>query len=299
MNILHLFCPPVYAHPGEAAVSPSVSAAAWWDWRLEWVLLFILIFVGAVYFRWLKEAQRNTGQKSSWKYPVRFFLALLCIYIAAASPIDHVGEVYLFSMHMVQHNLFMYPVPWLILSGIPAWMASYWLGKSGVVGGAVYRILKHPVTACLLFNLIFTLWHIPFLYDWALKDRMVHNLEHFTMITSSIILWLPTWNPIRRDRPIYPLQMLYLIALAIAQLPVFAYVTFSKSVLYPTYAYAPRLTVLSAHADQQLGGVIMKITAMLVLFFSFIGICMAWYESQMQADRLRDEKALAAARAAS
>lgn len=299
MNILHLFCPPAFAHPGEVAVSPSVSAAAWWEWRFEWVLLLILVFVGAVYFRWLKEAQQNTSSPFHWKYPLRFGLAMLCIYIAAASPIDSIGETYLFSMHMVQHNIFMYPVPWLILTAIPGWMAEYWLNKSGPAGQITYRVFKHPVTACLLFNLIFTLWHIPFLYDWALKDRMVHNLEHFTMITTSVILWLPTWNPIHKDRPVYPLQMLYLIALAIAQLPVFAYVTFSKNVLYPTYAYAPRLTSLSAHADQQLGGVIMKITAMVVLFIAFIGVCMAWYQTQVEADRIRDENALKAAKAAS
>lgn len=298
MNILHLFCPPVFAHPGEVAVSPSVSAAAWWDWRLEWVLFFVLFFLGALYFRFFKEAQREQKASFSWKYPLLFWGAMVFIYIAAASPIDSVGETYLFSMHMVQHNIFMYPVPWMILAGIPVWMAEYWLNKSGAIGQWAYKVLKHPVPACLLFNLIFTLWHIPFLYDWALKDRMVHNVEHFTMITSSIILWLPTWNPIKRDRPIYPLQMMYLIALAIAQLPVFAYVTFSKNVLYPTYAYAPRLTSLTAHADQQLGGVIMKITAMLVLFVSFFGIAMAWYESQVQADKLRDD-ALNAAKAAS
>lgn len=289
MNILHLFCPPVFAHPGDVAVSPSVSAAAWWDWRLEWVLFFLLLFLSVLHFRFFKEAQHQEKQRFSWKYPLFFWGAMALIYIAAASPIDSVGETYLFSMHMVQHNIFMYPVPWLILVSTPEWMAKYWLNKSGAVGQWCYKALKHPVPACILFNLIFTLWHIPFLYDWALKDRMVHNLEHFTMIAFSVILWLPTWNPIKEDRPIYPLQIMYLIALAIAQIPVFAYVTFSKNVLYPTYAYAPRLTSLTAHTDQQLGGVIMKITAIIVLSVAFIRIAMAWYASQVQADKLRDE----------
>ena len=304
MNILHLFCPPAMAHPGEAVVSPSVSAAVWWEWRMEWVLLFILLFVGALYFRWYTEARRAQTKALSWKHLALFWGALATIYVGAASPIDSIGETYLFSMHMVQHNLFMYLVPWLMLAGIPEWMASYWLKKSGPLGELAYRFVSHPIPACLVFNLIFTLWHIPFLYDWALKDRMVHNLEHFTMITTSIFLWLPLWSPLKERRPVYPLQMLYLIAVAIAQLPVFAYVTFSKSVLYPTYANAPRLTTLTAHADQQLGGVIMKITAMLVLFVAFTGVFMAWYEQQKQADRLRDEKnaqqnALKAANAAS
>ena len=290
MNIWHLLCPPVFAHPGELPVSPTVSATVWWEWRIEWVLLFILLVVGAAYFRFLKEAAAETQASFQWKHPLMFWGGLLIIYIGAASPIDSIGETYLFSMHMVQHNLFMYPVPWLLLAGVPSWMAEYGLDKSGALGKQVYRIVAHPIAACLVFNLIFTLWHIPFLYDWALKDRMVHNLEHFTMITTAVMLWLPLWTPLKSKKMAYPLQMLYLIAVAIAQLPVFAYVTFSKSVLYPTYEMAPRLTSLTAHADQQLGGVIMKITAMFILFIAFTGVFMAWYEQQKEADRERDAR---------
>ncbi|PKL79953.1 MAG: cytochrome c oxidase assembly protein [Candidatus Melainabacteria bacterium HGW-Melainabacteria-1] len=281
MNLFDLLCPPVFAHTG--AVPVTVSAAVWWEWRMEWGLLAILIFTLVGYLRLIRAAAAVEGQVLSKGHLLRFAAGLLLLYVAAASPIDRIGEEYLFSMHMVQHNLFMYVVARLLLGGIPPWAAQHWYERLPRFQ-RLYRIISHPILACLAFNLTFTLWHIPFLYDWALRDRMVHNLEHLTMIATALMLWLPLWSPLRDQRPAYPMQMFYLIAVAIAQLPVFAYVTFSPVVLYPTYEMAPRLTMLSAAADQQLGGVLMKINGMLVLFGAFIGVAMEWYNSEQSAD---------------
>lgn len=282
-NLLNLLCPPAWAHPGEI-VSLELSASLWWQWRTEWVLFFILVFCGGLYFRFLKQIARTDKQSWQWKSPLLFWAGLASIYIAVASPIDRIGEEYLFSVHMVQHNIFMYLTAWLLLAGIPAWLLQAALDRLGGIARIAYRYLRHPITACLLFNLTFTIWHIPFLYDWALQDRMVHNVEHLTMILTSVVLWLPLWNPIQADRPIPPLQLLYLLSVVIAQLPVFVYVTFSKQVLYPTYALAPRLTILSPLADQQLGGVIMKIVGMLVMFAAFLGAFMHWYKIEREKD---------------
>jgi len=291
---LDLLCPPALAHTG--AVPVTVSAEVWWEWRAEWGLLLGLVFVAALYWR-LQQPAAQASQETLSKRHILFFLAsLLVIYVAVASPIDRIGEEYLFSMHMLQHNLFMYTVPRLMLAGIPTWMALYWFERSGLGVQKCYGFFTHPIIACLAFNLVFTLWHIPFLYDWALQDRLVHNIEHLTMIATAILLWLPLWSPLRHLRPTYPIQMLYLVAVAIAQLPVFAYVTFSKTVLYPTYEMAPRLTSLSAQADQQLGGVLMKIIGMLVLFMAFTGVFMAWYKQERERDADEERARLAGAK---
>ncbi|MBF2055348.1 MAG: cytochrome c oxidase assembly protein [Candidatus Sericytochromatia bacterium] len=289
MNLLDLFCPPAFAH--FEAVPVTVSPEVWWEWRIDWSVVLILAFVAALYFR-LRQQAFSPGQTVSRGQSVRFLAALGVILIAIVSPIDRIGEEYLFSMHMLQHNLFMYTVPSLMLAGIPGWMASYWLERMGKWGLRAYRLLAHPIIACLLFNMVFTLWHIPFLYDWALRDRMVHNIEHVSMIVTALILWLPLWSPLKALRPAYPVQMLYLVGVAIAQLPVFAFVTFSKYVLYPTYEVAPRLTMLSPLADQQLGGVLMKIVGMIVLFAAFAGVFMAWYRQERNTEKEHDSAAL-------
>ena len=163
--LLNLLCPSALAHSGQVPI--TVSSSVWWEWRAEWFLFFGLAFIGALYFRLLKEAQASGSFTLSLRSPFAFVAALVCVYIAAASPIDRIGEEYLFSMHMVQHNIFMYPFPWLVLMGVPSWMADYWFERSGAWGQRLIQFLAHPILACLLFNLIFTLWHLPFLYDWA------------------------------------------------------------------------------------------------------------------------------------
>lgn len=281
MNLLDLICPPAFAH--FEAVPVTVSPEVWWEWRMDWGILLILGFIAALYFRLLQQARQ--GEVVFWHQPARFMAALAVILIAIVSPIDRIGEEYLFSVHMFQHNLFMYTVPSLMLAGIPPWMATYWFERMGQLGQKTLRFVAHPIIACLVFNLVFTLWHIPFLYDWALRDRLVHNAEHLTMIVTALILWLPLWSPLKALRPAFPVQLLYLVAITIAQLPVFAFVTFSKYVLYPTYEMAPRLTHLSALADQQLGGVLMKIVGMIVLFIAFSGVFMSWHRQERAKDK--------------
>lgn len=75
--------------------------------------------------------------------------------------------------------------------------------------------------------------------------------------------------------------MVYLLGVLIAMTPVFAYVTFSHDVLYPTYEYAPRLFPnFSAADDQLLAGVMMKLAgvfgAMAALAVAFFG----WYRER-------------------
>lgn len=291
MNLLDLLCPPAYAHGGtDGGIVPvTVSASAWWEWRTEWGLLALLACAAVVYFRLMLQTAKDTGNTLSRPHAIRFGLALAVMYIASASPIDSVGEQYLFSMHMVQHNLMMYLLARLLLASVPEWAISHWYhGYKGFK--RAYDIFSQPILTCLTFNLVFTLWHIPFLYDWALRDRMVHNVEHATMIGTAVMLWLPLWSPLRERRLSHPMQILYLLSQAIAQLPVFAYVTFSPMVLYPTYELAPRLTALSALSDQQLGGVLMKINGMLVLFMAFIAIALEWYNTDQAASKAKAEK---------
>jgi len=50
--------------------------------------------------------------------PVLFFTGLLITFVALQSPIDRGGDLYLFSLHMVQHMLLMMVAPPLLLLGI-------------------------------------------------------------------------------------------------------------------------------------------------------------------------------------
>lgn len=200
-------------------------------------------------------------------------------YFTVASPLDAIGEAYLFSAHMVQHMILIYVVPVLFLLGLPAWL----LRPVMTVGAVSFicRWLTHPIIACLLFNLNFAVWHIPALYEWGLQNRAVHILEHGMFMSTAVLMW---WSLSSRlpEHPRLPpgLQVLYILTLALGQIPVFAYITFAGEVLYPTYATAVRLVPLSPLEDQQLGGIIMKTVSMAVRFAMLALAFRRWYQTE-------------------
>jgi len=74
--------------------------------------------------------------------------------------------------------------------------------------------------------------------------------------------------------------MIYLFGVLIAMTPVFAYITFSQDILYPTYEYAPRLFAdFTAGEDQLAAGVSMKLMGLSVALAAF-GVCFfKWAEA--------------------
>jgi putative membrane protein len=238
--------------------------------------LILLYAVGIVRHRPRKVQALRTARRRF----LQFCLGLATLYIALASPLDTLGESYLVSVHMVQHMILIYLVPILWWRGLPPAWLSAWAAVPGVA--PLLRGLTHPVVAAVSFNLIFTAWHLPGLYEWALRTAWVHQLEHAMILVSAWFLWWPILSPISHLPRLSPgAQILYVLGLAIGQIPVVAYLTFSREVFYPTYEVAPRLVALSPLEDQQLGGIVMKL-ASLGVFVGVLAIAFwRWFQASV------------------
>jgi putative membrane protein len=201
-----------------------------------------------------------------------FYCALVLFYLAVGSPLDQVAERFLLSAHMVQHLLIMYPVPLLMLVGTPSWMVDPVLSAPAL--RAPLRLLFSPLTCALVSAGVISAWHIPFLYEWTLQDKLVHVGEHLMFLAVSLLFCWPLASPsLLFPPPSYAARMLYLFGTEIAMIPVSAYVVFSTDILYPTYEFAPRLISGFTPADDQLmAGVIMKVVGMMVTL-SALGLC--------------------------
>ena len=212
-----------------------------------------------------------------------FYGALVLFYLAVGSPLDQVGERFLLSAHMVQHLLIMYPVPLLLLLGTPAWMIDPLLGRP--VLRPPLRLLFHPVTCALLSTGVLSLWHLPYLYEWTLQDKVVHVGEHLMFLAVSILYWWPLASPSAAfPAPGYGIRMLYVFATEVAMIPVSAYLVFSGDILYPTYEYAPRLIANFSPADDQLtAGIIMKISGLMVSLAALAVCFFKWSKSSSAA----------------
>lgn len=209
-----------------------------------------------------------------------FFLGVLFLILAVAGPLDHIGETYLFSAHMLQHVILMFVLPPLFILGTPIWLSDFLFRTEGL--GRVLRFLVHPIVAGVLYNAALILWHIPAFYELALRDPLVHLLEHVVFVgTSTAMFWVVLGNHSEKKEMHNGLKLLYVLGVNIGQLPLFGVLTFATHPLYPTYAAAPRyFEDLNALNDQILGGVIMKITAAIYMFTGLTIYFYRWYKSE-------------------
>lgn len=239
----------------------------WTHWHNEPYLVGGLILLGWAYAILTGPLRINLapGETRDRARTVAFYGALMTFYLAVGSPLDQIGERFLLSAHMIQHQLLVYVAAPLFLVGLPPWLSDRLLTVTGL--GGPLRLLLHPVACALLYSLVLSLWHIPSFYDWALRDKVVHVIEHLMFFGAALFYWWPVaGTATRRPRMAAPLQLLYLGAVTILMTPVFAFIAFSDSVLYPTYEYAPRIIAkLGAQEDQLLGAGIMKLGGLFVM----------------------------------
>lgn len=260
-----------------------------WHWHTEpallgGILLFVWLYgmlVGPLR-AWVDPEALFPGRAVAW-----FGVAALSFYGAVGSPLDALGENFLFSAHMVQHNVLMYLTPVFTIWALPGWLIDGLLERlpRGVV--ALLRLIVHPLIAGVLFTLTFSVWHFPGLYEWALHDKVVHVIEHLTMYGSSLIMLWPIFSRSDTLPPMnYGSQVLYLFLLMVAQIPLFGILTFAESVFYPTYEFAPRVFIwLDPMQDQVLGGLIMKVANMVLSLTVIARAFILWNRSALERDR--------------
>lgn len=238
----------------------------WNHWHTEPALLIGILAAVWAYLVLVGPLRSSISKDAAFpRTEAWFFLAAVIIfYLAVGSPLDAMGEGFLFSAHMVQHNLLMYVVAPLTVVAIPRWLTDAPLEKS-VWFGRFFNTLVHPLFAGFLFTFTFCVWHFPVLYESALHNKVMHMIEHLTMYGSSVLVFWPVLSrsSLAPARP-WGLQMLYIFLLMVAQIPLFGILTFSTEVLYPTYDLAPRISSLDPMSDQVLGGLLMKVANMII-----------------------------------
>lgn len=185
-----------------------------------------------------------------------FVGGVLVLACAVLGPLAEWAEHVALSAHMAQHLLLTLVVPPLWLLGTPDWLLRPVTRLPGVTRAGY--VLTRPVVALGLASAALTLWHVPALFEAALRREALHALEHLTLLSTALLLWwpiagsLPEW-----PRPAPPARLLYLFLATIPMTAVSAPITAAETVLYPFYAGAGAAWPLSPRADQELAGVLM------------------------------------------
>ena len=250
----------------------------WSHWHTEPLLIGGILVTGWIYS--LLIGPLRTLMTKTQSFPLSeaayFTLGLVTFYLAVGSPLNALGEDFLFSAHMLQHNLLMYLSPLFIVLGIPDWLVDTPARRNRYFR-ACFRFLVNPLFAGIFFTLSFSVWHFPQLFEATLRSKPVHTLAQLMILISSIFMWWSIASRSKRFPPLhYGVQILFFFALMVAQTPVFAFLTLARDLLYPTYADAARIIPsLDPVSDQILGGIIMKSTNMVA---ALVVISIAFYK---------------------
>ena len=216
---------------------------------------------------------------------IAFYGGVALALVALASPLDTIGDKYLFTAHMLQHLLLILGVAPLLLGGMPAWLLRELLAATRLAG--FVRWARHPLVAFFGFNLIFAFAHIPVFYELTLASEPLHAAEHVVFVLTAMLMWMPVLSPVPEISVPYPAlgQVLYLFLQTIPASLVGALLAMASAPLYITYELAPRLTALGALEDQQLGGLIMWVGGGVYFLIATGVVFFAWAAREEAANR--------------
>jgi cytochrome c oxidase assembly factor CtaG len=246
------------------------------------------VLAGAIYLRgWVALAARMPSRFGTGR-AAAFLSGLLVLLLALSEPMDALAHEFL-RIHMIQHLLLMLVAPPLLWIGAP--VAPMLLGlprplRRTVAAGLGWRpvrrltrVLTNPGVSWALFVIVFWAWHVPGLYQLALRSDTWHDAEHLCFLGSALLFWRPVilpW-PARSSWPRW--TMIPYVVLADVQSNVLAAIfTFADRVVYPAYAAALQARNGSALEDQAIAGVIMWLPGSIAFFVPVLWLVLTQLE---------------------
>jgi cytochrome c oxidase assembly factor CtaG len=232
-----------------------------------------LLLGGIAAFAWLycrgvancwRRARRGRGVPV-WRVGA-CAIGVLVLATALISPIDALAGA-LFSAHMVQHLLLVLVAapllvagagPLLLLWSIPLnWRQSVARWSRTAAARTAAGLLCDPAMVSLLSAVTLWIWHLPPLYEAALRDEVIHGLEHAMLLGTATLLWWVLLQPFGRRRTSHGVGILVAFAAALHGTLLGALIAFSEMVWYRAHDSTTWVWGLSPLEDQRLAGAMM------------------------------------------
>jgi cytochrome c oxidase assembly factor CtaG len=235
-----------------------------WSWTYRaypgvWLFVALLVVVGV---------------RARARAPA-YAAGVLCAWLALDWPLGTLGGGYLLAAHTAQYVVLTFFAAPLLVLGL----------RRADGGGAAARLPRlHPLVALLVYNALLAATHVPAVSDALMRSQGGAALVDLAWLAGGIALWWPVLHPDpeRRLRP--PLAMGYLFAATILPTLPAALLIFADYPYYGVYELAPRAFGLSAHQDQQLAGLLMKVVGDPIVWASTAVIFFRWQAANARVD---------------
>jgi cytochrome c oxidase assembly factor CtaG len=234
-------------------------------------------------------ARRGTGV-ARWRTWC-FGCGVLLTTLVQLPPLDGLADDVL-AAHMVQH---------IVIGDLCSLLVV--LGLTGPVLAPVLRVralrplraLGHPLVALTLWAIDLYAWHMPFMYQLAIRHDLVHALEHACMLWFGTMLWVALLGPL--PKPAWFggwARILYVLGVRLAGAVLATALIWGQSVFYPIYRASDAGRGISALTDQSIAGGIMfveqVILTTIVLGWLFVRYLREDGERQQLVDLARERR---------
>ena len=196
-------------------------------------------------------------------------LGFTALFVALSDAV-HAAAHELFVAHMAQHLLLVsVAAPALLLAdpfavtvwGLPA-RARAALARSLAPGRWLRRLAAGATRMTVTwpaYVLVLWLWHLPALYEAALRSGPLHDLEHVLFFAAALLFWWPALRPGPRVGPAYhpAARVAYLVLGALQSAALGLVLSMRAEPLYASYAATAPAWGLTGAEDQTWGGILM------------------------------------------
>ncbi|KKB39223.1 cytochrome c oxidase assembly factor CtaG [Bacillus thermotolerans] len=278
--------------------------------------LGFLILVTAGYFLvTVKWRNKFEGDEPLTKRQGALFVAsMVILYAVKGSPIDLLGHI-MFTYHMIQMAVLYLVVVPLFLRGIPWWVWKKIIDHPVVK--PVFAFFTKPLIALILFNGLFSIYHLPIVFDYVKMSVALHTLYTVALFIFALFMWWPLLNTMPDGKKLGGLRKIgYIFADGILLTPACGLIIFASAPVYATYSDAsawiqamelcvptgtlqqlnltgPELfSSMPILEDQQLGGVIMKIIQEIVYGYILALVFFEWARKEREKEGQADEALL-------
>ncbi len=185
-----------------------------------------------------------------------FAAGLIVLAAALSPPVDKLADQLLVA-HMAEHLLIGDIASLLITLGFTGPLLAPLL-RNRVIGRL--RVLTHPVVALVVWGVNFYVWHLPALYQAALRHDLIHAVQHATFLAFGIAMWMALLGPL--PKPAWftnAWRLAYIIAVRLIGTVLANAMIFAGSAFYPYYRAGDAHWHISLLADQTAAGGVMMV----------------------------------------
>ena len=206
-----------------------------------------------------------------------FAAGVVLLLAVTITPIHTLGVERLLLVHLLQNVVLAEWAPLLLVLGLTPAMAASVAEVPGV------RTLTHPAVALPLWVGNYIVWHLPPVYDAALRSpHSLLHLEHACYLATGLLLWWPVVHDTPR-RLGSATRAAYVFGAFLLASPIGLVLALVPEPIYGFYEDAPRTWGLSAITDQQLAGVTMALEQAFV-FFAVFAVFFARFLAEQDAE---------------